>query len=673
MATARINSDLFETLSSIMTAADPVDTLLGVQLDFGTQLDALQTQLVGEWTVVSATPSRVVLEQGTVRIVVNGSGMGPLTSLNDFMTAVLSGTATGTLSSLIISDGGTTILGLTLTGAELRVVSGDQSVIVEGTLPTSFAELPNLLAVLSLTDPAAVAAMTSDERSNIVTALTPYTLTDLTVMDGTDVIVSVELQSDSLRVVTPALIVEIGATIPGNLGALAQAVFGTNPTLGTSTLEMITQALAIESLLITSGTGTELVNITGISNISDPLVIILDGITLPAGTPILYDLAALGTALTASDIGSLIIGTVGLDTLTGGAGDDWILGLAGDDQIAGQDGNDRIMGDDGNDTISGGAGNDFIGGGAGNDLIYTGDGSNTFFGGYGYDTIHGGADDDVIHGSAGRNVMLGNDGTDLIQAGNAGDFMGGGAGNDTLRGGDGADTIYAGMGNDFVGAGAGNDVIYGSAGSNIIYAGLGNDTVQGGTGSDTIIGGGGRNRLLGNDGNDLIYTASSGDFAAGGNGNDTVYGSSGNDTIYAGAGNDLIGGGGGSDVIYAGAGSNRIWGGSGNDRIIAGLGRDVMIGGSGADVIVFVSSASIGIGASRDVITDFNAGVDDIDLTGLGQTFNGSAGLIGGGTASFFYHAASGLVIGDQNGDGIADWVIELTGAPAVTNEDFLL
>ncbi len=361
-----------------------------------------------------------------------------------------------------------------------------------------------------------------------------------------------------------------------------------------------------------------------------------------------------------------------IDAVRGTEANDTISGGAIGERLEGRGGNDRLLGNDGNDTLEGGDGADFIGGGAGNDLIDGGAGANTMFGGLGNDTVQGGADGDQIYGSAGRNQLFGNDGNDFIQAGTGGDFIGGGNGNDTIRGGDGADTIYAGLGNDNVGGGAGNDVIYGSGGSNVIYAGLGNDTVQGGSGSDTIYGSAGRNLLLANDGNDVIYTSAAGDVAAGGSGNDTVLGGAGNDTIYAGLGNDFIGGGAGNDFIVLGAGTNTAFGGVGNDTINAGTGRDVMNGGPGADVFVFASAAHIGIGAGRDVISDFTSGVDDIDLRALGTSFNGSAGLVGGGAKSFFYFAAGGLVIGDQNGDGVADWVLELTGKPAVVATDFL-
>jgi len=363
-----------------------------------------------------------------------------------------------------------------------------------------------------------------------------------------------------------------------------------------------------------------------------------------------------------------------VESILGSSFADALSGSLRDDLLSGGDGNDTLLGNAGNDTLIGGRGNDFIGGGAGNDAIDGGAGNNTIFGGLGNDTVQGGEDSDVIHGSAGRNQLFGNGGADFIQAGTGGDFIGGGAGNDTIRGGDGADTVYGGLGNDNIGGGAGNDLIFGSAGANVIWAGLGNDTVQGGSGSDTIYGSAGNNRLFGNDGNDLIYASAGGDFIGGGAGNDSIFGSDGADTIFAGFGDDFIGGGAGNDQIFAGAGGNRIFGGLGDDRIVAGSGRDVMTGSAGADVFVFTSAAAIGIGAGRDVITDFTSGIDDIDLTGLGgAVFNGTTGFVGGGANSFYYHAPGGILIGDRDGNGLADWVLELTGAPAVTANDFLL
>ncbi len=284
--------------------------------------------------------------------------------------------------------------------------------------------------------------------------------------------------------------------------------------------------------------------------------------------------------------------------------------------------------------------------GSGNDSLIGNDANNILQANAGADTVYGGGGNDSLYGGAGRNQLFGDDGHDYIEAGHDGDFIGGGTGNDTIRGGNGADTIYGGTGNDNIGGGAGSDLIYAVEGRNIIWGGLGNDTVQGGTGGDEIYGGAGRNQLFGNDGHDYIEAGNEG---------------------------DLIGGGAGHDIIRGGNGADTIYGGAGNDTIYGSAGRDILTGSSGADVFVFSTAAAIGIGAGRDVITDFTPGVDDIDLRGLATSFNTGGTLTGGGIRSFYYLASSGLLIGDQNGDGVADWVLELTGAPAVTVNDFLL
>jgi Ca2+-binding RTX toxin-like protein len=349
-------------------------------------------------------------------------------------------------------------------------------------------------------------------------------------------------------------------------------------------------------------------------------------------------------------------------------------GAAGPDTLSGGDGADTIRGEGGDDVIRGGAGDDDIGGGAGNDLIEGEDGADILWGGWGDDTVQGGAGNDTIQGGGdGTNRLFGDEGNDLIFAGAGGDFIGGGAGNDTIRGGAGADTIHGGAGDDDIGGGEGNDLIQGEDGADILWAGLGNDTVQGGSGSDTIYGGAGRNQLFGNDGDDLIFASPGGDLIGGGAGNDTIRGGDGADSIWGGLGDDNIGGGAGNDLIYGAAGNNTIWGGWGDDTIHGGTGRDVMAGGPGADVFVFASPAHAGIGATRDRIADFTPGVDRIDLTALATTFNGTAGLVGGGQRSFWHFTPGGLLIGDATGNGVADWVIELPGVAAVGPGDFLL
>ncbi|AXI54337.1 hypothetical protein C1J05_07390 [Sulfitobacter sp. JL08] len=68
--------------------------------------------------------------------------------------------------------------------------------------------------------------------------------------------------------------------------------------------------------------------------------------------------------------------------------------------------------------------------------------------------------------------------------------------------------------------------------------------------------------------------------------------------------------------IFWRGGADILNGGAGDDIIIDGAGADILTGGAGADDFVFVRDDQ------RDVITDFQPGLDRIDLTGLDQQWD---------------------------------------------------
>ncbi|USR90109.1 peptidase S8/S53 subtilisin kexin sedolisin [Phormidium yuhuli AB48] len=131
--------------------------------------------------------------------------------------------------------------------------------------------------------------------------------------------------------------------------------------------------------------------------------------------------------------------------------------------------------------------------------------------------------------------------------------------------------------------------------------------------------------LLG--GNDYFENDDTGRIVFGNAGNDTIFGGAGNDTISGGRDNDYIDGRGGDNILFGNLGDDTVIGGSGNDTIFGGQGNDVIIGGPGNDVLSgdrgldtltgggganqFFLQAS---GANRDVITDFQPGVDKLRL-----------------------------------------------------------
>lgn len=74
-------------------------------------------------------------------------------------------------------------------------------------------------------------------------------------------------------------------------------------------------------------------------------------------------------------------------------------------------------------------------------------------------------------------------------------------------------------------------------------------------------------------------------------------------------------GGAGDDVLQGNGAKNRLEGGAGDDILIDGKGDDRMVGGAGADVFVLQKDGS------RDVIEDFELGVDRLDLSGMGRAY----------------------------------------------------
>ena len=90
-------------------------------------------------------------------------------------------------------------------------------------------------------------------------------------------------------------------------------------------------------------------------------------------------------------------------------------------------------------------------------------------------------------------------------------------------------------------------------------------------------------------------------------------------TITGTAGNDTLNGTSGTaanDVLYGGDGDDRLSGLDGNDVLIGGAGVNIMTGGAGADLFV------LSPGATRDTITDFELGVDRIDMSGFGRIYD---------------------------------------------------
>lgn len=206
------------------------------------------------------------------------------------------------------------------------------------------------------------------------------------------------------------------------------------------------------------------------------------------------------------------------------------------------------------------------------------------------------------------------------------DYLEGFDGNDNLFGAGGADTLHGGAGADHVFGFSGSG---GDDGADLLFGEEGNDYLQGNAGADSLDGG---------DGSDRINGGADGDVIVGAAGNDSINGNRGNDDIDGGTGNDLLRGGQGDDVVA---------GGEGSDTIMGDLGADTLEGGAGIDYFVFAPEAALYAGSRADVVSDFEDGVDHIQIG-----FAPAAVLTGAAQADFAAAALTAQQLFDGHAGG---------------------
>jgi serralysin len=325
-------------------------------------------------------------------------------------------------------------------------------------------------------------------------------------------------------------------------------------------------------------------------------------LTLNSGTQLVIDQIA-GRAL---DISQFVAAVSSFDFGTSIR----IVGTeAADRQIGHALFNDILEGNGGNDRLSGLDGFDTLFGGAGNDTLFAGNGGEEFQ--EGADELYGGEGDDRLVGGSGDAFLFGGAGNDQIIAGTGETVLLGDEGNDWLTTG----TTPAGFG--------------GSIGVSALFGGVGNDTLSGNSAGWELAGDEGNDTYIIRDalvflfeaaggGNDTIRTTvnldltGSGEFAFDAGEFETirVIGQTGL-SITGSASDNRITGNIGADTLSGGEGADRIEGWRGADVLTGGAGADTLTGGVGADRFVFAT----GFGA--DVVADFKADIDVVDLTGL--------------------------------------------------------
>ncbi len=563
------SSALFASLRTIDTRFQAQHTPLHqAALDAMPQVD---------WSPVSITASQIVVSRpGGYTLTLAGSGISPVSSLNDLMAAIDAGIATGAFSSLTLRQNGTELARIAIQPSGWTVSSDTLSLALTGAVPTSLQEL---FAIVEADD----LFFQTGNAQPLLNLMNTYALTGLTLREGAEVLFGLSIAAQAMTLQLPGVTGTLTGVFTTRLGDLLQKIGDAQDAAGLFgdwTDILLFEEFQAGALTFRDAAGRVVMAVSEATAAwqEDAYFLLdqqqwvsrgwldtrwdalIDGtIAFPAATPG-------NDRITATTGPALVIAGSGNDTVTTGAGDDNIQGNNGDDFVISGAGDDYVEAGSGNDTVWSGAGDDAVWVQSGNNEVWAGTGNDALTGGSGNDTLGGGAGDDYIDGYDGRNQLWGGDGRDTLYAADSGDIAGGGWGDDTVFGAAGDDTLMGGLG---------KDLIYGVDGNDALYLGLGND--QG-------------------------------------------YGSAGDDTLFSGAGFDQLWGGAGADRFdfYRAYGWNRLEDFNAADGDIIALGRGMWTGTHGPLTAAQVVQTFGRVTATGDAILDFAAAGTTVVVVGAG-------------------------------------------------------
>jgi Ca2+-binding RTX toxin-like protein len=557
-------------------------------------------------------------------------------------------------------------------------------------------------------------------------AVTGYNATDTLIGGGGDDTVSGEsgsTMSGGSGIDTLALfLASTGTPFAGNfnLNYAAQAA-------GTVTLADGSTISGFEKFLIQSGIGNDTFDLSGDANALDSNFTGNDGddtlIVNSATQGGVVFLGGLGFDRVVADF-SAVTGTVELDTAgTGGVLTAPGLAVGSNDidafTVISGSGNDLLAGGSSADTLAGGAGDDTLDGGGGVDTadysratgtgvtvnlglagpqaVSATEGSDTIIamenliGSAQNDTLTGNASANLIDGRGGADAMAGGDASDVYVVDNIGDAISEGLnqGLDTVE------TALANFSLFFIAnveritfTGVGNFVGRGNGLDNRIQGGLGNDRF--------LVDQGGADRYFGDAGVSdtmdfrLSATGAIVNLTTGVHGGAALgdlfssieyfYGSNtAGDNLTGDAFNNRFDGYGGADTLIGVGGSDTLNGGDGDDEISGGALLDFLAGNAGADDFNYAAASDSGpTSGGRDRILDFQAGLDDIDVsaidadtsTGADDAFTafiGAAAFTAAGQIRAFQSGANTVIEFNTTGVSGAEMQIQLNNFTAAT------
>jgi hypothetical protein len=440
---------------------------------------------------------------------------------------------------------------------------------------------------------------------------------------------------------------------------------------------------------------------------------VLSAPTAPVGQPVVVNATgtAANNLLLGNALNDTLRGGLGDDTLLGYSGTDLLVGGDGVDRLEGGEGGDlylmevlkdhgvaevRDLGTTGVDELrladaqtgtltifAGDVGLErvVIGTGTGPTATSTGafalhinasaaPNALSIFGNAGRNTLVGTAFDDVLNGGGAADDLQGRNGNDLYVMDNVGDVI-------TEVAGQGADRVHSSV-TTTLAANVEDLELTGTAAINGTGNGLAN-RIQGNAARNVLDGGADVDLVLGGEGADLYLVSAAGHHAqaefsdtglvgidevrlAAASGSFVLYaGDTGIEQVVMGTGTAVaaVTTGRGALNVNASAvgnglllmgndGNNAIVGTAFADRLQGRIGNDTLTGGAGADLFVF-ETALDAVG-NRDVLTDYQPGIDRIQLKA--SIFTGS-GTAGSTLSPGFFRAGPGAISGADANDRI--------------------
>lgn len=658
---------------------NPFPSLDGFTLD---NLAALENASGQNWTLSNLSASNIGFTSGTYGLTITGSGIGPVSSLSQLLSALEAGLANGALNQISLTDNGSEILRITTSGTQYTIVSGNQTLVLDGTLPASLDEIGGLIsAVVALED----AESTSEENAafnGILNLIDNYDLTDVSLSDGGTELLGVSISDNQLGLRIEGYDITVDGTFPDGSELLSYLYdsFGGSEELTVTLYDALGNE--VQSTEASGGfgfisfqppvSGTYYFGVSGSSNAGiDYRIQLIDNLTYWLGSQSTDTQEGADAPGDTSTNYLLDPNQLALGLLEPSTDDDWYqvsLDPGYSSSIYGRyffytyadflepdvDLNDipglsitgltvRNPGDQVIAQISGVTDlDDFETSLDSLDSILT----SLDFSAVAPGAMQAGVTADILTGTVTepgnpaytvatsvRNIV-GSSGIDNFTGNALDNELVGGAGADTINGGDGADMLFGEEGADQLFGNAGDDQLYGGIANDDLFGGSGNDNLFGGTSTDRLYGGSGADNMDGGDNSDQFFVDgydTVNDTGTVGYDKATIVNAAGEVLSLSGwSGVERINGNVGNDTIDGSSQSATLllFGNDGNDILIGGAANDVLIGGAGDDQLFGNDGNDVLLGNGGNDTFDGGAGNDTFFVSDPGDVVSdGGAGF----------------------------------------------